>query len=175
MGFLCNLFGKGDNSVPGSVKKTDTIKVTTVHYRSDSPTEQSFVNAKCVEGDVYCCASNEFIIGHYEKDNTNKITVWDENRNTKIGEIDIEKKEIWLSSLDLYNHVKKMRPYLKMPDRFIWRAATWYGNYIMDDDTRDVIADMQGNLDEAAAGFVCLVYEVLMYNKYYDFYHGFLK
>lgn len=175
MGLFSSLFGKGKSSSTNSAPSANKVQGNTLRYFTNNPSEEMFSAARCENGVVYCCANSEFVVGSYEKNEEGKIIVWNDDHTCKIGEIHEEDREIWLTTLDSYIKIKEIRPYVQMPSSFILPAAQWFGNNIADKDTRQTVASFQGDAVAAAAAFVCLTYEVLMYNKYYEYFHGWTK
>ena len=142
--------------------------------------DHTFPAARAENGIVYCCGSSgDFKIGLYEKKENGKWIVRESENNCIIGEIDESSREIWLNSCEYYKLVKSRHSrygyYNKIPNSFIMRAASWNGTYIFDDQTNNIIASFEGDAVAASVAFVCMVYEVLMYNKYHKFFHDWLK
>lgn len=160
-------------SVSSGTKKTSAPNINSLQYFTENSSEQSLSSARVTNGIVYCRGyKDDFKIGSYEIEANGDITVWDDKHELKIGKIYAGNNTIYLTNSDLYCHVKSSRPYAPAPASFVYEAAKWYGNSILDAQNRNVVASFQGDPVAAAAAFVCLTYEVLMYNKYYEFFHG---
>lgn len=160
-------------SISSGTNKSSAPHINSLQYLTQNSSEQSFSSARVENGIVYCRGYKvDFKIGSYETEANGDITVWDDEHNLEIGRIYAGDNSIYLTNSDLYCHVKSFRPYAPAPKSFVYEAAKWYGNVILDAENRNVVANFQGDPIAAAAAFVCLTYEVLMYNKYYEFFHG---
>lgn len=166
MGLFKRLFG-GKN-----IESAPIIKENRLTYFTDNTSEKTFASARVENGEVYCLGLTPFKVGCYEQDSDNTFIVWNDQHTLKIGRINSDNRTIFLMVGDLWCQVKKTRPYAPTPQNLIFDAASWFDNTIQDADTRQTIAQFTGDPVAAAAAFVCLTYEVLMYNKYYDFFHG---
>lgn len=169
MGLIKWLFG---NKEATSTPVAPIIKENRLTYFTNNPSEKTFASARIENGEVYCLALNPFKVGSYEQDGDNTFTVWNDKHTLKIGQINTDNRTIFLMVGDLWCQVKRSRPYAPTPKNFVYEAASWFGNNIQDAGTKQTVAQFTGDSVAAAAAFVCLTYEVLMYNKYYDFFHG---
>ena len=156
-----------------AIKNTPAPKTNSLQFFSENISDQSLSSARIENGIVFCRGyKDDFKIGSYETEANGDITVWDDEHNLKIGKIYAGDNTIYLTNSDLYCHIKSFRPFAPAPASFVCEAAKWYGNSILDVQNGNVVANFQGDPIAAAAAFVCLTYEVLMYNKYYEFFHG---
>lgn len=167
---IANASARADSS---AIKNTPAPKTNSLQFFSENISDQSFSSARIENGIVFCRGyKDDFKVGSYETEANGDITVWDDKHNLKIGKIYAGDNTIYLTNSDLYCHVKSFRPYAPAPASFVYEAAKWYGNSILDVQNQNVVANFQGDPIAAAAAFVCLTYEVLMHNKYYEFFHG---
>ena len=166
MGLFSSLFRKS---------KTDSVSPlpeNVVTYYTTNQWEKSFSTAKVVDGTVHCIGySSPFVVGSYEQETESTFIVWNDGHTQRIGQIDLANRTIMLTISDSWVHIKKLNPYTPAPKRFTYLAASWYGNTICDEETRQPVASFTGDPVAAAAAFVCLTYEVLTENKYYNFFN----
>ena len=181
---ICVLFMSGDsgtktkNTASGvSQQDTTTINGNCFQYLTGDNREQGLSSAKINNNTVYCCASlaGDFRIGSYELNNEGIYDVWNDDHNIKIGYVNASEKQIYLTPGNVWSHYKTIHPYSQaMPKDFLLLAAHWrWGdNQLFDEETRQVVGRFTGDPVAAGAAFICLTYETLMHNKYYDAFHG---
>ena len=143
------------------------------------PNEQGLSSAKILDNIVYCCSSHagEFKIGSYEINADGKYDVWNKDHSIKIGYVDPNEKEVFLSPKNVWVNYKIHNPNSRaVPEKFVMLAVHWrWGNNdLYDEETRPVVAKLTGDPIAAGAAFICLTYETLMYNKYYYAFHGWM-
>lgn len=114
---------------------------------------------------------SEGVIGRYEKDDKGGFKVLSESGNW-IGNVDVQNKKIYFTAAEEYEHFKKIYPYVREPVTFYWHAADIYPNEIYDGETHELVATVEGNPFEAAAAFICLVYDGTSENKYSAYFHS---
>lgn len=184
--FIC-IFRLSSNS--GSSNGTSTSKATqhtastpkenALQYLTSDPREQGLAFAKINNNIIYCCTSHagEFKIGSYESNAEGTYDVWNDDHSIKIGYVNPKEKEIFLTPGNVWADYKKRNSYSRaVPGKFLLLAAhwRWSNSELYDEETRQVIAKFTGDPTAAGAAFICLTYETLMYNKYYDAFHGWM-
>lgn len=167
------------NSTTTAETSHDTSKArgNTLQYLTNNPSEQGLAFAKITNNIVYCCASHagEFKIGSYEANNEGTYDVWNDDHSISIGTVNPTEKEIYLTPGKVWVKHKSLYPNSRsVPNNFLLKAAhwRWSNDSLFDEETSQVIARFTGDPIAAAAAFICLTYETLMYNKYYQEFHG---
>lgn len=114
-------------------------------------------------------------IGYYEKDTNGNYVVWNMDRDEKVGMIDGDTGEVTLSVMELYNRIKKMRPYVKSPSSMTWKCAKAEKGRLIDLTNGVTIGTYDGDAIGAAAAFVCLSYEYVQDGKFNSYYYDWMK
>ena len=179
MGLFSSLFGKGKDSktVTNKIQNNSTPKGGEINFLLADEFEKriGLACAKSKDGVICLGTKSEGVIGRYEKDDKGGFKVLSESGNW-IGSIDVQNRKIYLTAAADYEYFKKMNPYVKEPVSFYWYAADIYPNGINDGETNELVATVDGNPFEAAAAFVCLVYEEMSSgNRYGAYFHSWKK
>lgn len=177
---LWKIFSSSYDTETVSPQNTNHIpKGNNLQYLTNHPNEQGLSSAKILDNIVYCCSSHagEFKIGSYEINADGKYDVWNKDHSIKIGYVDPNEKEVFLSPKNVWVNYKIHNPNSRaVPEKFVMLAVHWrWGNNdLYDEETRQVVAKLTGDPIAAGAAFICLTYETLMYNKYYYAFHGWM-
>lgn len=171
------LFRTSSATTTSTPHSTPASSGNTLQYLTNDSREQGLAFTKITNKTVYCCASHagEFKIGSYETNDEGTYDVWNDDHSIKIGTVNPNEKEIYLTPGKVWVQHKSLYPNSRsVPHNFLFKAAhwRWSNDTLFDEESGQGIARFTGDPIAAAAAFVCLTYETLMYNKYYREFHG---
>lgn len=180
MGLFDKLFG--GNKSTGNGQRASVSHGGRLNYNPSGSSEYGFYAncyAKYEDGIVYNCSTmpsvSDIKIGYYEKDTNGNYVVWNMDRDEKVGMIDGDTGEVTLSVMELYNRIKKMRPYVKSPSSMTWKCAKAEKGRLIDLTNGVTIGTYDGDAIGATAAFVCLSYEYVQDGKFNSYYYDWMK